>query len=324
MLLDSSFLLTAFFKVLQLSFGKKFDLVVTVAPSFQFGLLGTLYQKLRKSKLLYHIQDLQIEAARDLKMLKSDAVINTLFKTEKFIFDQADYISSISEGMIQRIEEKAKKKVFSFPNWADTNIFFPVDNKAALKKEFDFTDFDKIILYSGAIGEKQGLDAILYAAQEFRANENIKFLICGSGPYKENLQQLSKALNLTNVIFFPLQPLEKFNHFLNMADLHLVIQKRNASDLVMPSKLTSILAVGGVALVTANEGSTLFSVIKKNQIGILVDAEDQQALNKGIQEAIISKNERLAENARNYAQENLSLDGVMQKFEKDFIINANK
>ena len=58
----------------------------------------------------------------------------------------------------------------------------------------------------------------------------------------------------------PLQAYSEFNDFLNLADVHLVIQKASASDLVMPSKLTTILAVGGLAIITANPGfRTLFS-----------------------------------------------------------------
>jgi colanic acid biosynthesis glycosyl transferase WcaI len=50
----------------------------------------------------------------------------------------------------------------------------------------------------------------------------------------------------------PLQPLEMFNRFLNVADIHLVIEKISAGDLVMPSKLTKILAVGELSIVTAS------------------------------------------------------------------------
>ena len=77
---------------------------------------------------------------------------------------------------------------------------------------------------------------------------DLKFIICGSGPYKKELQKMADSLNLNNVNFFPTQPFEKFNQFLNLADLHLIIQKASASDLVMPSKLTTILAVGGISL----------------------------------------------------------------------------
>jgi len=62
---------------------------------------------------------------------------------------------------------------------------------------------------------------------------------------------------LANIIFLPLQPLERLPAMLSAADTHLVIQKTGAADLVMPSKLTNILAVGGVAVATAEAGSEL-------------------------------------------------------------------
>jgi len=124
-----------------------------------------------------------------------------------------------------------------------------------------------------------------------------------------------EKLQLKNLEFFPLQPFDKFNQFLNSADIHLVIQKANASDLVMPSKLTTILAVGGVALITANEGSSLHTLVQEHEMGLLVDAENQQALNEGIRAAIANDNTRIARNARAYAENNLSVTSIMNAFE---------
>ena len=268
---------------------------------------------MRNAKFLYHVQDLQIEAARDLQMIKSERAIRTLFRIEKYILKHADTISSISEGMIEKMKEKTTKDVLFFPNWADLSVFFPIDNKASIKKEFGFLPEDNIILYSGSIGEKQGLEAILYAAKHHEDGHS-KFLICGSGPYKEKLQEMALAMELANVIFFPLQPLENFNRFLNMADIHLIIQKANASDLVMPSKLTNILAVRGLALVTANEGSTLYNLITKYKIGIVVKAEDELALNAGIDDALNLPVEEFKDNAYAYAKQHLSIDEVMRSY----------
>jgi colanic acid biosynthesis glycosyl transferase WcaI len=314
-LLDFSFLISAAFKLVQLLPGKKFSSVLVVAPSFQFGLLGVLYKKIRKSKLIYHIQDMQIEAARDLQLIKSEAAINALFKVEKYIFNESDVVSSISQGMVQRIQAKAKKEIVLFPNWTDITLFYPIEDRGLLKETFGFKRTDKIILYSGAIGEKQGLEAIVQAADEFRNDEQVKFIICGSGPYKQNLQEMVEKLQLKNLEFFPLQPFDKFNQFLNSADIHLVIQKANASDLVMPSKLTTILSVGGVALITANEGSSLHTLVQEHEMGLLVDAENQHALNEGVRAAIANDNTRIARNARAYAENNLSVTSIMNAFE---------
>ncbi|BAV04295.1 colanic acid biosynthesis glycosyl transferase WcaI [Filimonas lacunae] len=313
-MLDFSFSMSCFVKILQLIPAKKFDVVITVVPPFHLGLLAVLYKKIRKAKFFYHIQDLQIEAARDLQMIKSEKVIKTLFGLEKYIIQHADTVSSISDGMIEKIKAKAGKEVTFFPNWVDVNVFHPLNDKEQLKEEFGFAPTDKIVLYSGAIGEKQGLEAIIHTADKLREKKDIKFLICGSGPYKEKLKAIAEALKLGNVVFYPLQPFEKFNKFLNMADLHLVIQKAKASDLVMPSKLTTILAVGGVAVITANPGSSLYDLVKKYGIGILVEAENQDSLTKGIENAIMSSNLDVATHARAYAENNLSIDNVLSRY----------
>ncbi len=319
-LLDISFILSACIPILRLLPGKQFDYVLTVAPSFQVGLLGLLFRKLHKAKLLYHIQDLQIEAARDLNLIKSKRVINGLFKIEKYILNKSDVISSISEGMVSRIQEKAQKDVVLFPNWTDINMFYPIKNKVNLRKKFGYQPSDKIILYSGSIGEKQGLDSILHIADQLRNLKSLKFIICGSGPYKHKLQNLAKQLDLQNIKFFPIQPYAKFNRFLNLADVHLVIQKARASDLVMPSKLTTILAVGGLAIITADPGSGLHSLIKEHDIGILVEAENPDALKNSILMVVDNDFPQINNNARNYAETFLSMNKIMVSYE-DFIQN---
>jgi colanic acid biosynthesis glycosyl transferase WcaI len=316
MVLDSTFLLSSGLKLLQLLAGAKFDAVLVVAPSFQLGLLGVLVRKLRGTTFLYHIQDMQIEAARDLQMIKSPAIINALLKIERYIFSRASIISTISEAMVQRISEKAGRPVILLPNWTNISAFYPIDNQSAAKAAFGFAPTDKVVLYSGAIGEKQGLEAIIEAANTFREQPQVKFVICGSGPYKEKLEAMAHNRQLANVLFFPLQPYDMFNQFLNCADVHLVIQKANASDLVMPSKLTTILAVGGLALITANENSGLHRLVSKHQMGLLVQAENQQALNEGIQAAIAEPHASLKANARAYAEEYITIERIMHKLEE--------
>jgi colanic acid biosynthesis glycosyl transferase WcaI len=282
-----------------------------------------LYKKMRRAKFLYHVQDLQIEAARDLQMIKSQRTIRNLFRLEKYVLRHADTVSSISDGMIERIQEKTSKPVVFFPNWADLALFYPIADKGGLKEAFGFAPTDKIVLYSGSVGEKQGLEAILDAARQ-EQDRLVKFVICGSGPYKDKLQQEAASRKLCNVVFMPLQPTDKLNHFLNMADLHLIIQKANASDLVMPSKLTNILAIGGVALVTANEGSALYNLIDRHHMGLLVPAEDETALQEGIVQALRQPTGAVQANALAYARQHLAIDEVMKTYFKQSLAIADR
>ncbi|MEO6187433.1 MAG: WcaI family glycosyltransferase, partial [Ginsengibacter sp.] len=283
---DFTFFVTCSFVVIWMLFKKRFDFVFTVAPPFHLGLLAILYKKIRRAKCLYHIQDLQIEVAQNLHILKSKFFFNILLRMEKYILKSSDFVSTISEGMVKKIKIKCKKDILLLPNWVDVKKFFPIENRKDLKLLFNLCPEERVILYSGAIGEKQGLEAILHSAKHFESSPGIKFVICGSGPYKEKLLELNKSMALKNVVFMPLQPFEKLNYLLNVADVHLVLQKNGASDLTMPSKLSTIFSVGGVSIVTASAGSCLHDVINAANSGITIEPENQNALNSAIRYAL--------------------------------------
>ncbi len=322
MIQDLSFWSSMFWTILKLIVKKnKFDLIITVAPPFHLAYLGLMIRKYTGGKLLYHVQDLQIEAAQDLNMLSSTKLFERLYKIEKKVLDKADFVSSISEGMIKKITEKAQREIQFFPNWVDTNRFFPITDRGELKTKWGFQADDKVFLYSGAIGEKQGLESILYAAEKLINNDKIKFVICGSGPYKEKLIEMANTAGLINVSFLPVQEMDVFNEFLNMADLHLILQKSNASDLVMPSKLTTILAVGGISLVTAPEGTSLYKTIDQYNLGYIIEPENTELLCKAIVEMKFDADFELKkQKSREYALKYLNIDNVMNEFLTKFAL----
>jgi colanic acid biosynthesis glycosyl transferase WcaI len=317
---DFSFWTSMFWRVFNFIFTKqKFDLIITVAPPFHLAYLGLMLRKKNGGKLLYHIQDMQIEAAQRLNMLLSKKLFDYIYKVERSIIMSADYLSSISAGMISKIEAKSGREVKFFPNWVDTNYFYPIIDKAQLKAKWGYDNNDIVYLYSGAIGEKQGLEGVLEAAEQLLNNNDIKFIICGSGPYKEKLIELANEKGLQNISFLPVQDKEVFNEFLNMADLHMILQKSTASDLVMPSKLTTILAVGGVCIVTAPPETSLYNMIDMYNLGYIIEPENNQLLVQTILEIKLDSLEQKKKNARAYATQYLNIDNIMNEFENSFL-----
>ncbi|WP_457128593.1 WcaI family glycosyltransferase [Mucilaginibacter sp. HD30] len=317
---DFSIWISKFFVVFAfIALRKKFDLIINIAPPFHLAYLGLILRTFNGGKLLYHVQDMQIEAARDLKMFYHKKVLSSLFKIEHKIFENADYVSSISAGMISKINSKISKNVIFFPNWVDTVFFCPLPDKTALKKKWNFQDDDLICLYSGATGVKQGLEDLLDAAEELKQHKKIKFIISSSGPYHRQLEENAKAKGLTNILFLPLQKKESFNDFLNMADVHLVMQKAKAGDLVMPSKLSTILAVGGVSIVTSSPGTSLYKMIYENKLGYIVSPGESHFLAKKILELEKHCDNEIRLNAREYAIKYLNIDSVMKRFVSELL-----
>jgi len=316
---EFSFLLGVFPVWFGSLFRSKVDLVFSIAPPFHLGLLPLLYAKIRKVPFISHIQDLQVDAAKDLGMIKSNAFLNIMFSIERFILKGSTKVSSISEGMKKKILAKNvdASSYLMFPNWVDEDVIKPLSKEDSLRTEFGLSLDDQVILYSGNLGEKQGLEIIIEVAKSFIANKRVKFVICGSGGGKDKLIKMSEDAGLTNVLFFPLQPYDKLSNLLAIADLHLVLQKASASDLVMPSKLTGILAAGGCPIVTALPDTSLYEVINDHNLGILVEPESENGLIAAISEALKQDLNLYKGNARTYTLKYLSKERILSNFDSE-------
>ncbi|KQS30701.1 WcaI family glycosyltransferase [Dyadobacter sp. Leaf189] len=315
---ELSFTLSTLPYWLKVMFERKYDLVICVSPPFYLALIPLLYSAVRNSRLLIHVQDLQIDAAKQLNMIKNKTALNIMFKLEKFLYKRSSAVSAVSQGMISKISQKGipTAKLLMFPNWVDEDFVRPLSPELSLRDEFGIEQQKKVILYSGNLGEKQGLEVIIKMAEIFQSDTNVLFVIVGSGGAKNNLVNLATSSNLTNIKFFPLQPYEKLSELLAIADVHLVLQKGSASDLVMPSKFTAIMAAGGCVIVTAAPGTSLHQVVQENSLGIVVGPDSDSELARGIKLALSSDLSIYKSNARKYANRSLSKTSILRDFEK--------
>ncbi len=265
---------------------KRYDSIIIPSPSFMCGFHGILLKLFRpKTKFIYHIQDLQIDAAIDLNIIHQNWLRKLLITVEQFILNQATIVSTISEGMQKKILAKKTKltNVVLFPNWVDNSKIFVTESNLATIASLGIPLDKKIVFYSGAIGEKQGLEIILSVAPDMAVIcPDVLFVISGSGPYKEKLQTTVTEKSIGNIMFIALQPIDIFNQLLNYAYCHLIIQKESVGDLLLPSKLTNILAVGGVSIIAALPNTTLYDVITKNKMGIIIPPENEIAFKNAI------------------------------------------
>ena len=139
-----------------------------------------------------------------------------LEKFERGLLNQTDYISTISEGMKQKILAKGvKQDVLLIPNWSNLKEIKPIPNVHWLHEYLGIDLDQKLVVYSGNIGEKQGLEIILEVAKMLESDHKLKFVILGEGLYKEKLITKSRQLNIRNVIFGTLVPKDKINLMLN-------------------------------------------------------------------------------------------------------------
>ena len=230
-----------------------------------------------------------------------------------------DRVSTISARMQARLVAKGlpPERTRLFPNWVDINDDLPASRMEAesARKELGLPTDKVVVLYAGNMGVKQGLEILVEAAWGLRKNSAIHFVLCGEGSARAYLERAARELR--NVQFLPLQPPEKLNTLLNAADIHILPQRADAADLVMPSKLLGMLASGKVML-SRWRARTRKSGKWWSQVGVLVPPGDQPALCEAILELGIASQERtrLGMKGRAFVCKHWSTERVLGTFER--------
>ena len=321
MLVDFSLLLSTSWHGLRTLFSRKPpDVMMAICPPLFSGVWPMLISKLRRRPWIYHVQDYQVDAAVQLGMLKPRLLGKLLLTAERVLMRSASVTSSITPAMCRKAQSKgvAQQRSFELANWSDLSRVYPVDRNTGFRREWGLGPERTVVMYAGAMGRKQGLEIVLDAAEALMAEPQYQFIMVGSGSDAEALQQAASRRALTNMRFLPLQPLERLNELLGSGDIHLVIQKADAADLVMPSKLTNILAAGRPAVATAVANTALWDAVQGSGTGIAIQPDDAASLIAAIQglAAAPERAARLGMQARAYAERHLDQDAILKRFDE--------
>jgi colanic acid biosynthesis glycosyl transferase WcaI len=215
--------------------------------------------------------------------------------------------------MLSKLFQKgvSREKALLFPNWVDTEAIYPLNCANPFRGKLGIPETKVVALYSGNMGQKQGIEILIDVAGRLE-NTNIQFILCGEGAVVESIRDL--ASDLQNVVLLPLQPPEKLNKLLNFADIHLLPQKAEAADLVMPSKLTGIFASGRPVIAMGNPDTEIGKVVSSR--GILVPPGDAAAFARAITRLAENPGERqnLGKAAREFAVEELDRKEILSQF----------
>jgi colanic acid biosynthesis glycosyl transferase WcaI len=273
----ASFALTSAWPLISESARWRPDLIFSVAPSLMSAALAARVARSIGAFSWLHVQDFEIDAAFDLGLLKHRGLRNPMITVERRILQSFDRVSTISPHMAARLQYKGvqAEKIREVRNWTDNLQISPSSRNTSFREELCRDSSDFVGLYSGTMSNKQGLDLIIEAAKELeQTSPQIRFVLCGEGPHKAELQSL--ATGLKNIHFLGLQTNERIAELLSTADFHLIPQKAEAADLVLPSKLGGILATGRPVIVMADPGTGLADEVVGT--GLLVPPGNVRAL----------------------------------------------
>ena len=278
---EATFVLTSLPRVLT---RPRPDLLIAVSPPLLLGPASWLVSMLRDTRYVFHVQDLQPDAALGVGLLRDDLFTRALYAAERFSYRQAWRVSGISRGMLAAFTAKgvpAEKQLY-FPNGIRLE---PPPSRGAFRARHGFADGDFLAVYSGNIGVKQGLPVLVRAARLLR-DQHIRLVICGDGAQRSVIE--SEAAGMDNVRLLPLLPDAEYREMLADCDVAIIPQLAGSGRAFFPSKLLNPLTCSRAILSVADADSELARAVVEGgfgcnvlpgEAGVIADALEQLAAN---------------------------------------------
>lgn len=146
-------------------------------------------------------------------------------KYDKYLKNRLDAIIGISDGVLQRFEkQKNAKKFHKIYNGVDCDLFSPVEDRAAQKKQLGLETEKIAVLFVGQMKEGKGIFDLAKVA-ELLKDENIVFIFIGDFLDEETQEKWSRLVESNDM--------KNINWLGQKSDIHRWMQ---ASDLlVLPS-----------------------------------------------------------------------------------------
>lgn len=249
------------------------DAVMTVAPAMTSAPLAWIAAKLAFARSWINVQDFEVEAAFSLGLAKGKALQRLALAIEGWLLRRFDVASSISPKMVLHLKAKGVLRTWLFRNWVDCRDIRPLEQPSAFRSELGIGEDQRVLLYAGNLSLKQGLEILGPTIDILAPRGDVVFVLAGEGTARRELE--SQLAGKAAVRFLPLQPQERLNELLNLADIHLLPQREGAADLVLPSKLTGMLASGRPIVATAAPGTGLAEAL--DGVGRITPPGDAEA-----------------------------------------------
>ncbi len=221
-----------------------------------------------------NVQDLPIDAAKRLGMVRSGGLLRILQAVESWQYRQADMVTSISPMMIQNLKEKgvSAERLELVPNWIDVKTATQSSPSGQFLNKHQEAQDKFIIAYAGNLGVKQGIDILIRVAKKMENDKSVYFFIIGEGADKDRLVQMAKELEVgSNLSFLPFMSPSEYQAMLADVQVTFVGQKSGAGNNFFPSKLLGLMANGQPLLVAADPECELAKVIREAGCGKVCD-----------------------------------------------------
>ena len=297
---------------------KNYDFLMVESPPLFLGYSAMRLSKKLKAKLIFNVSDLWPESAEKMGVVNNKRLLGLAYRLERKCYHRAKLVTGQTQGIVDNINDRFPKvNTFWLPNGVDVNFYQPEKIEPGdFRQRAGLKSTDVVFFYGGILGHAQGLSVVLEAAKKVESHEQIKIVLQGAGPEKEDLLALKEKLSLKNVVFMP--PVEKSQmpSILKAVDVALVpLRKLDIFQGAIPSKIFEALAMKKPLLLGV-DGEARSHFIEKAKAGKFFEPENVDALAESLIQMANNPSELsdMGERARSYVSEHFNRDNIALKF----------
>lgn len=247
---------------------KRVDAVIAMSPPLTLGLTAWVASIVRRTQLVFNIQDVFPDAAVQTGAITNKKIIAVASWLERVSYKRSDRVVVLSEDLQRNVMNKLparhQSKVVVIPNFVDAQRITPMSRNTSFRQELGIKD-EMVVMYAGNVGYSQSLDLLIESARQL---PHVAFVINGEGSARASLME--KAAQLSNVYFSDYQPVERVPEVLASADLHVVALKAGLGAVSVPSKTYSILAAGRPIIASIDIDTEVPRILSASGAGVIV------------------------------------------------------
>ncbi|MCR5575454.1 MAG: glycosyltransferase family 4 protein [Oscillospiraceae bacterium] len=294
---------------------KNVDAVFAVStPPTQGWIAGKVAKRLHVP-FVYNLQDVFPDSLVNAGLTREGSPVWKLGRRiEDFTYRHAERIIVISEGFKRNLLAKGvpEDKLCVVSNWVDLDAVAPVARaENPLFDELGLSRSDFVVVYAGNLGEAQGAEVIVEAAQELAPIEDLRFVLFGGGSKFEEIKK--KAAPLKNILVTGLLPQERVPEVYSLGDAALITCRPGTGGAGLPSKTWSIMACNTPIIASFDTDSDLADVLRESRAGWCVEPGDPHRLAEAILNARQSRDEQKAD-IRGYAMATASREACVESY----------
>lgn len=249
------FLLTTLFNSFKLK--EKYDLVLASSPPVTTPVIGWLISKVKRTRFVLEIRDLQPESSEDFGNLNRSLFTRMLRTLMHGLYRRADSIVAVTDGIAEYLKTLGidNKKISTIKSGFSREFINSESN--GIRKRFGLED-KFLVLRAGTLGWAHALETVIEAARQLTDQPDIVFVFVGDGERRGALEGMVRDYGLKNVMFVGAQPLETIPYFLKASDVLVESLKEvPITRGTFPAKLFEYMASGRPIVFGSREGEAI-------------------------------------------------------------------